>query len=415
MIEPLYKSRPVAPAPASLETVRVNDFITLAEGFSNCYLIQTPEGNIQLNAGMSIEAPIQKRNFDGISSAPLVYLILTQGHVDHVGGVQYFRDHNPGLQVIAQAGNPEHQVYDARLTAFRGARSAFAFAERIMDYIGYAQAQCGELPEQDAPTPDILFQDTQELSLGGLDLELIAVPGAETNDSLIVWLPQHKIVFTGNLFGCPWGHFPNLVTIRGDRYRDALTCARAVKTVMDLEPEMVLYGHHAPIRGGAIIREELQRLHGAILHVHDEVVKGMNAGKDIYTLQQEITLPREFEVGEGYGKVSWGVKAIWENYAGWFHHESTTELYSIPQRTIHADLLELAGTDAIVSRAQHKFDTGEPIEALHLLDIVFSQGPDHVAAVDLAIQVHESLAAQSENFWLSCWLENQLLVLREKS
>ena len=47
---------------------------------------------------------------------------------------------------------------------------------------------------------------------------------------------------------------------------------------------------------------------------HDQTVAGMNAGKDVYTLMREITLPPELDVGQGYGKVSWSVRAIWENY-----------------------------------------------------------------------------------------------------
>ena len=34
----------------------------------------------------------------------------------------------------------------------------------------------------------------------------------------------------------------------------------------------------------------------------------MNAGKGIYTLMKEITLPDELYVGQGYGKVSWAVR-----------------------------------------------------------------------------------------------------------
>ena len=184
------------------------------------------------------------------SGAPLRYLILTQGHVDHVGGVAYFREHNPGLSVIAQAGNPEHQAYDGRLAAFRGNRSAFAFTDKFAAaFEHYAQHGYTSFPAQDVPLPDILVEDRYHFSLGGLEVEVIAVPGAETNDSVIVWLPQHKICLTGNLFGCPFGHFPNLVTIRGDRYRDALTVAAAVQVVLDLGAETILYGHHEPVVG----------------------------------------------------------------------------------------------------------------------------------------------------------------------
>jgi alkyl sulfatase BDS1-like metallo-beta-lactamase superfamily hydrolase len=217
---------------------------------------------------------------------------------------------------------------------------------------------------------------------------------------------------TGNLFGCPFGHFPNLITIRGDRYRDALTCAAAAQAVLDLEPALILYGHHGPVVGKELIREEVTAYRDAILYVHDEVVKGMNAGKTVHTLMQEIALPPECEVGEGYGKVSWCVRAIWESYSGWFHHGSTTELDSVPQSDVHADLLDLAGAEALVERARQKLDNGKCEEALHLLDIVLHAEPGHSSATDLAIGVHEKLLAGEENFWLSGWLENQLKLLR---
>ena len=86
----------------------------------------------------------------------------------------------------------------------------------------------------------------------------------------------------------------------------------------------------------------------------------MNAGKDVRTLMREITLPEHLEVGQGYGKVSWDVRAIWENYSGWFHHRSTTELYPVGPDDVSADLVELAGADALVARAQAHLDAGPP-------------------------------------------------------
>lgn len=410
MRDPLYKSRPVAPNPARFGGERINDFIVMSEAFSNAYLIETTEGNIQINAGMGMEAPVIDANFRAFSEAPVKTLILTQGHVDHVGGTAYLREKNPGLQVIASANNPEHQAYDARLATFRGNRSAFAFAGKFAEVFDYYKEQGHtDYPAQDQPTPDVMVEDRLALSLGGIELELIAVPGAETNDSLIVWLPQHKICFTGNLFGCPFGHFPNLVTIRGDRYRDALVVARAVETVKELQPDMICYGHHGPIIGQQLIQDELGALHGAIMHVHDETVKGMNAGKDVHTLMAEIALPPELEVGEGYGKVSWSVRAIWENYSGWFHHRSTTELYPVPQASIAIDILELAGgADALIDRARDKLASGHCEQALHLLDIIHNANADSEESRQLGAQVHEVLLEQSTNFWLSSWLENQV-------
>lgn len=406
MSEPVWRSRPGEMFHATPGTQQINDHIHLSEGMSNAFLIVTDEGRIVVNTGMAAEAPVHKQNFDAISTAPTRYIILTQGHVDHVGGVDFLKE--AGTQVVAHAGNPEHQAYDKRLAAFRGARSAFAFQHRLKDLFQYVTREFGAPPPQAIPTPDILFEDRHDIELGGQKLELHGAAGGETNDSLLIWMPEHGACFTGNLFSCLFGHFPNLVTIRGDRYREASVVAAACDRVLALEPELLLVGHHQPISGRALIREELERLRGAIHYVHDETVKGMNAGKDVHTLMQEIALPPEFDVGEGYGKVSWSVRAIWESYAGWFHHESTTELYCVPQSAIHSDLIELVGGQAaLVDRARARFNAGDAEAALHLLDIVLSQPKVEPPALELALEVHRKLEGQSVNFWLTEWLQNQ--------
>jgi len=413
MAEPIWKSRPGEMFSATLGTEPINDFIHLSEGLSNCFLVTTDEGNIVINTGMGFEAPYHKANYDTLSDLPIRFIILTQGHVDHVGGVDFIR--GEATQLIAQSGNEEHQAYDRRLAAFRGSRSGFAFIKKNGASVRQARADFGELPPQAVPTPDITFDERYEFTLGGLRVELIAVPGAETNDSLIVWLPDHEICFVGNLFGCLIGHIPNLVTVRGDRYRDALTCAAACDVVRELNPRLLLPGHHGPIEGRALIREELERIRDATLYVHDETVKGMNEGKDLFTLKQEIQLPPELEVGQGYGTVRWDVQAIWEHYAGWFHHESTTELYSVPQRAIHSDLIDLAGgQEAIVDRARSRFASGQREEALHLLDIVLSQDEAATSALELAIEIHQALEPESGNFWLTAWLRNQTELLGKR-
>ncbi|MEH6586688.1 MAG: alkyl sulfatase dimerization domain-containing protein [Halioglobus sp.] len=411
---PIYKSRPVEPNPAKYGGERINDFIVMSEAFSNAYLIETPEGNVQLNAGMGMEAPVIEANFSQFSDAPVHTLIFTQGHVDHVGGTAYFREKNPGLRVIASDKSAEHQTYDKRLAAFRGNRSAFAFTDKFANAFSYYQENGHtNFPAQDTPTADVQVEDRLTFELGGIDFEIIAVAGAETNDSLIVWLPQHKICFTGNLFGCPFGHFPNLVTIRGDRYREALTVANAVDTVRALEPEVICYGHHAPIIGKQLIQDELNALFNAIHYVHDETVKGMNEGKDVHALMSEIALPPEMEVGQGYGKVSWSVRAIWESYAGWFHHRSTTELYCVPASSVAGDIVELAGgTATILERAQEKFASGQHEQAIHLLDIIGDAGADTAQSRELGRKVHETLLVQTDNFWLSSWLKNQTKLLQ---
>ena len=46
---------------------QINDFIYLSEGASNSYLIETSEGNILINTGLGVEAPIHKYCFDQVN------------------------------------------------------------------------------------------------------------------------------------------------------------------------------------------------------------------------------------------------------------------------------------------------------------------------------------------------------------
>jgi glyoxylase-like metal-dependent hydrolase (beta-lactamase superfamily II) len=193
--------------------------IWMSEGLSNTYLLTTGDGRIIVNTGMGFESGLHKANFDDVDASPTRYVIVTQGHFDHVGGVDTFLE--DGTDLVAQANFAMWRADNERLQTFRTDRSAFAFMDRVMDGIGAAKAH-GWVPGQSRPEPTITFDDRLELELGGRRLGLIAVPGGETTDSLVIWLPDERTLLSGNIFGPLFGHVPNLVTLRGDRYRDAL-------------------------------------------------------------------------------------------------------------------------------------------------------------------------------------------------
>jgi alkyl sulfatase BDS1-like metallo-beta-lactamase superfamily hydrolase len=216
------------------------------------------------------------------------------------------------------------------------------------------------------------------------------------------------VCLCGNVFGALFGHIPNLVTMRGDRYRDAHTFVESLELVRRLQPEVLLTGHFDPIVGAELIDAELVRLRDAVLYVHDRTVEGMNAGTDVHTLMRDVQLPPELEVGEGYGKVAWDVRAIWETYAGWFHHRSTAELYPVAPLEGAAELARLAGVDAVTVRARELLDAGDPVAAVPLVDAALAVWPDHVDARALAVDAHQQLLAGSENFWESAWLRRQI-------
>ena len=165
---------------------------------------------------------------------------------------------------------------------------------------------------------------------------------------------------------------------------------------MICKPELLVTGHFEPIAGADRINAELTRLRNAIQYIHDQTVAGMNAGKDVRTLMREITLPAEYEVGQGYGKVAWDVRAIWENYSGWFHHRSTTELYPVGFDAVSRRRGRIgrrrrargSGASTPRSRAAHCMPSTLPSW--------FPAQPDHPGAREVLREAHEKLLADSD-------------------
>jgi alkyl sulfatase BDS1-like metallo-beta-lactamase superfamily hydrolase len=170
--------------------------------------------------------------------------------------------------------------------------------------------------------------------------------------------------------------------------------------------------------GADEIAAGMTRIRDAVQYVHDATVAGMNEGKSVYQLMQEIRLPPELELVQNHGKVDWAVKSIWEYYATWFHFDSTTELYPVPARDIYADIGGAAGEEALLSLAQNYLNRGEPVKALHALEVALAAWPGNPAALTLRERALQTLLEQSEqglrNDYEIYWLKARLADTRNR-
>ncbi|MET0896465.1 MAG: alkyl sulfatase dimerization domain-containing protein [Mycobacterium sp.] len=408
----IHRERPGAAdltTAADVPAIPLGDEVWMSPGVSNTYALATDDGRVLINGGMFFEGPLHRKAFAAVPG-PARAIIVTQNHADHFGGVYALRD--AGTDVVMQANYRYWRDDHIRLAAFRAPKTAFAFGQ-------VKEAATKALAEMDLstidwsfPEPTITFERRHELTIGGRRLELAATPGGETTDALVVWLPEDRILFTGNLFGPLFGHVPNLMTIRGDRYRDPIQYIEALNTVLEFGPRRLVTDHFDPIEGADRIAEEVTAMRDAMQAVHDQVVELMSSGSDRYTAMREVAVPTELDVGEGYGKTAWNVRAIWEMYTGWFEHRSTTELYGVAAHSVAADIVGAAGADALVAAARARLVAGEPLHALQLTDTVLAADPADTGARAVALSAHEALLDGTENYWERAWLINNIVDLK---
>ncbi len=235
-----------------------------------------------------------------------------------------------------------------------------------------------------------------------MKFELFHTPG-ETPDHLTVWVPKYRAAFSGDNY---YNSFPNMYTLRGTRPRWALEYIGSLNKVLDLKPEILVPSHGPPIHGNAQIVKTLTRSRDAITYVHDAVLKGMNDGKDVFTLMREIKLPPDLQVGESYGRLTWSIRGIYEGYAGWFDG-NPANMYETPASAVLPDLVKLAGgPDRIAKLAMDRVTEGKFVEALHLTEAALAADPHHAMSLKARLQALQGLREKSRNSNEAGWLDN---------
>lgn len=128
--QPFHTQRPgsTALALASLDQPlkQVVPGIWQSDGMTNCYLITTSAGDVVVSTGLVVEGQMQREKFNRVSTAPVKVIILTQAHLDIVGGLGAFKQ--PDTDVIAHVNTHACQEDDARIRGFRDRRNPRFFS-----------------------------------------------------------------------------------------------------------------------------------------------------------------------------------------------------------------------------------------------------------------------------------------------
>ena len=363
-----------------VEKISENVWAAIGYDLANVILIHTSEGNVIVDTAMSPSRArmIKEALYEVVPKAPVIAIIYTHTHIDHVGGASVFAE--DGTQIWATDIFIEHFLKQYGM--FRPAETI-----RAMHQFGHhldlktmpcsalgARTDIGAATETGFMMPTHTFKDHQVLEFGGTRIELFAAPG-ETHDQLFVWLPGEETLIPGDNF---YYSFPNLYTVRGTSPRPVREWVQGLDHMRSLNPSHLAPCHTIPIHGKENIAKALTDYRDAIQWVHDEVVRRANRLEDLDTIAESIKLPAHLAdkpyLEELYGQVDWSARAIYTNNLGWFD-ASPDDLYKTPSKEIAKREVKLiGGAEKVINLAQEALDNDDPKWSVHLLAKVKKSG-----------------------------------------
>ncbi len=202
-------------------------------------------------------------------------IINTHRHVEHVGGNAIF---GPQPMVIA------HDLVRTKL------RSGSYLFEEFPDHT----------------LPDLTFADTMTVYFNGEKIRLIALPGSHDDNEIIVHFTGSKVVHLSSVVN--GFNFPSI-----DSDGSALAFPEVVAKALKLLPEdvVIVSGHN---QNGSM--DDLRKYHKMLVATIAVVRKGVAAGKDVATMQEEKVLDEWSSYAGSYVSTEAWIESVAEALEG---------------------------------------------------------------------------------------------------
>lgn len=398
-----------------------NVFQAVGFGLANSMLVVGDECAFVIDVMGSVEVASQvQAAFDEVTDKPIRALIYSHNHADHVFGGAGFRTdvdlavyaHRTTEGYIDRVVNILRPIIAARSARMFGSDLPRSGDDAVINAgIGPFLEISGDVGTVGLVRPTIVVDETLNDTICGVDVELVHAPG-ESYDQLFVWLPQQKILFPGdNIYKA----FPNLYTIRGTPYRDVLAWVGSLDRMRALGADYLVPSHTGFVTGAEQIDEILTTYRDAIQFVHDQTVRGMNAGMTPDELVQTVILPDHLAghpyLQELYGTVEWSVRSIFDGYLGWFDGDAATLDGPTPSDRAAAMVNLAGGRDALLDQAKAQIDVGQFALAAEFAGHIVRLDPANKQARQIRHDAFRALAGQStspngRHYYLTAALES---------
>ena len=231
-------------APLTIKQVRDNVYFADAGGGGNAGFIVGKDGVIVVDTTTNQG----KQLLDGIAKVtdkPVITVILSHSDIDHVGGLKSFPQ---GLTIIAH----EDCKKDMEATANT------------------------PNPSPQDHLPNKTLTKSQNFTINGVKLEVLHFAPGHTSGDLQVYLPDEKLVFTGDVIATSrWNvRSPQMYTmIKKQKGGSSEGWVKTVKGILALDADIYLPGHGVP-QTRSDVQERLTRIETRRAEVKKMVAQG---------------------------------------------------------------------------------------------------------------------------------------------
>ncbi|HVP28802.1 MAG TPA: alkyl sulfatase dimerization domain-containing protein [Myxococcota bacterium] len=364
----------------------IADGLFFVHVFANVSVLRTDEGLVLIDTGAWLGRDRTFGLVRRIDPSRLHTAIYTHGHADHAFGLP------PFLEEANTKGLPR-----PRIVGHENVSARFERYRKTHGYNATINARQFSTPASwptEFDAPDTTYQHDLRLEVGGLALELHHARG-ETDDHTWVFLPQRRILFTGDQFIWVTPNAGNPQKVQ----RYAADWALSLREMARLAPEVLVPGHGLPIVGAERARKALTDTAEWLEHLERETVARMNAGLSLDAILEEVRPPAHLEgrpyLQAVYDEPDYVVRNVWRLYGGWYDG-IPSHLKPAPEAELGAEVAALAGgIDALVARARALAQAGNLRLACHLADWAVFADPGSRAAHAARAEIYEARTAES--------------------
>ena len=237
-----------AKADVTVEALRGNISVLMGSG-GNITVLTGAEGKLMVDGGIHVSRAKIQAALDGISSAPLKYLINTHWHWDHTDSNEWL--HEQGATIIAQENTLK------RLLA----------ATRVEDWNYIFQ------PPPTGARPTVTFKTDKTLKFNGETIVMKHYGIGHTDTDIWVYFKKADVMATGDIW---WnGYYPFIDNSTGGGINAIIRWANL--TLEKVTDKTVIVPGHGPVGN----RAEFVEFRDMLVAVRDKVARLKREGKSI--------------------------------------------------------------------------------------------------------------------------------------